>query len=245
VNRIRPLPLADQLHAFLTHNVLLRTEHLLTVALMTSRILSLLTMLIVVVLAGASPARADIIFYTGIEGGNQGTSNVVFNGVNDVLTGTTIIGNLKDGPQVSFIGDENLFVPSGGQARIEAFDGSFTDLQIFLTDPPGGTFTKAIFNLDALEDGNLTIGVVEGNGNSTFAQFALGKSGSNFFTTIATNGQDIRNVTVHSDVPLNDIEQIRFGGEAVADPVPEPAAVVLLGTALAGLVVLKRKRWAE
>src|SRR3954453_10869595 len=130
-----------------------------------------------VVLAGGCiiPARGDIQFLTG-NNPQPDEQNVLFNGVSDIGgPATTVTGHLNQtSNSVTFTSTSFLTTPAIGQARIEACASAdptscntnqnpvtFTDLSVFLTDPPGGVFTDFIFNLNAITDGNLTVTVTE------------------------------------------------------------------------------------
>ena len=98
-------------------------------------------------LLGAAPsAQATLTLFTGIEGGNQGTSNVQFNTCGISGPATTVQGCLNTDTSflVNFTGTENLFTPAVGQARVEGSDGGFTSLVIAPNDPTD-TFTKLGF----------------------------------------------------------------------------------------------------
>lgn len=202
----------------------------------------------VLMLAGSAaivPAHADLMITTGISGGNQGTDNVVFNDPSKDLLGAALLvrGHIQNGASVDFLGLEKL-IANGGQAQIDAQDGGFLSLLISLTDPPGGTFTKAIFDLDASLDGNVTIKATELGGQSLTASFGLDQHGNNFFTTIDISADGIKSILITSDVDLADIKQIRLGGGA-ATVVPEPAGILLLGSALLGVLLFHKRRMAN
>lgn len=70
-------------------------------------------------------------------------------------------------------------------------------------------------------------------------------AGSNFFGTIAINGQSIRSVTVGGGLSLAALEQVRIGGigrGGTGTVVTEPSTYAVLGTGLAGLVGLAWRR---
>ncbi len=194
-------------------------------------------------LGSAMTTRADIVV---VQGNNpQPDENVLLNTGN---TGNPLFGTTNQtGTSVRFTGTETLTAPANGQARIEAVDGTLNNLTV---DTPGFTFTSLILNLDAEADGTVQFIVTEGNGFVNNFNFALGGSGSNFFTITAINGQNIRSVqfiaTVGVSMGLDDAAQFRIGGvQPVRTAVPEPATMILLGTGLAGIAAKVRKRRKE
>ena len=190
---------------------------------------------------GAMTARADIIIAAG--NNPQPDENVL---LNTGLTGNPIFGTTNQtGFSVRFSSNENLTAPANGQARIEAADGTLTQLTI---DLPGATFTSLILNIDAAAAGTVNFVVTEDNGQQTAGSFALGASGENFFTITAINGQRISSVAFTTDVAMvvtnvDDVAQVRIGGaQQATNPVPEPVTMVLFGTGLAGIAAKVRRR---
>ena len=192
-------------------------------------------------LGGSLTARADIIIAAG--NNPQPDENVL---LNTGLTGNPIFGTTNQtGFSVRFSSNENLTAPANGQARIEAADGTLTQLTI---DLPGATFTSLILNIDAAAAGTVNFVVTEDNGQQTAGSFALGASGENFFTITAINGQRISSVAFTTDVAMtvtnvDDVAQVRIGGaQQATNPVPEPVTMVLFGTGLAGIAAKVRRR---
>lgn len=192
-------------------------------------------------IASAGAARADIIIVAG--NNPQPDENVL---LNTGITGNPIFGQTNQtGLSVRFSSNENITAPANGQARIEAADGTLTQLTI---DIPGATFTSLILNIDAATAGSVSFTVTEDNGMTTQGTFALGAAGENFFTITAINGQRISSVFFTTTVAMvvtnvDDVAQIRIGGaQQQQQPVPEPATMLLLGTGLAGFAANLRRR---
>ena len=190
-----------------------------------------------------SCAHADIIFTLGA----SGAENVLFNLQPADQLGNPIFGNLNDAMNtlVRFGGTESLTTPSGGQARIQAGDGTLNFLDVSLA-AAGVGFDSAVFNLNSPNGvtGLATITAFNQFGGSEVFNLTLG-NGSNFFTLTTDAAQFITDVQISTDIGLSDIRQIRLGEvQAVPGPIVG-AGIPSLVVALGGLVMLARRRRAR
>ena len=188
-------------------------------------------------------ANATIITYDQLEGGSGDVLNVLFNGIDDINFGTTVTGHLmQTGDLVNFMGNEMLFTTAIGQARIEAVDGEFTWLKIWLDDPTKG-FEKIQFNLDFANNGEVSFSILDQYGTAFDSTWDVNGNGQNWFTAIGLDGQVMTSITIQSTGAtisgINDIQQIRIGPADIPNNVPEPATMFLFGTGLAGLAGLR------
>jgi hypothetical protein len=197
----------------------------------------------VLLLCGASYAQADIIFNASPSGTGD---NVLFNQQPNNQTGNPVFGNINvtGNPTVVFRSNENLITPSGGQARIEAVDGSLGFLDVSLA-AAGTGFDSAVFNLNGPNGttGTATITAFNQFGQNEVFTLDLG-NGQNFFTLRTDAAQFITDVRISSTVGLTDVRQIRLGPVQAA-PVPGPivgAGLPGIIMAAGGLLALARRR---
>jgi len=191
----------------------------------------------------AGPATADIVVSSSVN--NQGTDNVLLNPADDaaLVTGTVGPSDLLT-EFTSTSGSGLLDADPSGQALITGGLGN-EDLQnLSFNLENNQTFTRAVFNINSADDGNVLI-TVEGVNitGGTFSQsFELDQNGENFFTVDAINGQLITSIdlTAVDDLAFQDVRQVRLGGFGT-ETVPEPATLLLLGSGLVAAAAIGRR----
>ena len=174
------------------------------------------------------------------------------------MTGTAVTGTFNQVPNVNalFTSTQTLLEDASGQALIETANGSpltNINLQLLTTAGTGLIFGDVIFALNP-PNGNVPnpTFTIRANGTSGNAQTLTGTvtTGNQFFTLVASNGEHMTSVNITSS-GLEDIRQVRFsdietvngvpvptsgGGEA-----PEASSLLMLGSGLVALPLLKRK----
>ncbi len=186
----------------------------------------------------AVAAQAAITITPGA-GNFQGDENVLFN-VDGLIASGLLVQGITN--QSDFIVDfydagESLITPPGGQARVEAEDGAYTDLKLKLNQP-GATFGTLIWNLNANADGNVTFTIQRTGGPDHVESFELDQNGENWFRFEAT-GESMISARLSSDVELQDVRQVRLGS---LNAVPEPATTAVLLVGAAGLLARRRRK---
>ena len=200
----------------------------------------------IVSLAAAGTAKADIVVITQVN--NQGTDNVLLNPATDESTVTGTVG--QNNLLVNFTsssGSGLLSADPSGQATVSGGTGNIDFTQLTFGLANGDTFTRAVFNINAGDDGTVTIRVegINIDGGAFEDTFTIDMNGQNFFTVTAIEGQLITSISLSTtDAFFEDVRQVRLGGADI-EPIPEPASMILLGTGLLGIAAGVRKRFGK
>ena len=194
---------------------------------------------------GYSAANATIVITAG-PGSAANTDNVIFNACSGNITGPALMVqgclNSSHTTLVDFTGTQNLVV-NGGQARIEAQNGTFDFLQINFDPLATSAFTALSFNIDAANTGTVGITADAITGPDLTQSFTLGQAGQNFFHVDASGGTLLRSVSFTGvsvlSVAFNDVQQVRIGPNF---PLPEPGALLLLATVLGAFGLTSKRK---
>jgi hypothetical protein len=200
--------------------------------------------------ASSFSAKAAIQILTGSNAAV--TENVLFS--NNPPSALTVQGITDPASAlVNFTGAETL-IGNGGQAKLEAVDGAFSQVSWILNTPNTG-YTDLQFNIDfpnptggSPDLGTITITVLNQFGVATVLSGAeLASNGQNTFQAHAMGGDLITQVLL-SGTQWTSLQQIRLGGiEPISAAAPELStwAMMLLGFAGIGFLAYRRKKKAS
>jgi len=207
-------------------------------------------------IATAPSANATFILGSGNVGGLG--DNVIVNACVGNTTGPALLvqGCLNTGHatlvDVSTLAGGNLKA-NGGQARFDASGGNISNFTINFADPTLG-FSGIVFNINAQNRTTSTVQIfviaVDQFGNPEAPQIffsTIHGNGQNFFNLTSVDGEVAKSLAVFSTLNnIVDIRQVRIAAEAVPDPrpVPEPGNAVVLGSALLGFGLIRRRKQA-
>ena len=207
---------------------------------------------IAIAMLAAAQAQATLTLCVGPSGctiQGEGIENVLFPDVGD--TGTLITGTTNQtNTLIDFTSSETMIVTGGGQAKLEAVDGSLDDVTIQAQLATIG-FTHFVFNVHATADGSINISAIDNFGTLfDFGPTAASENGQNWFSVGSLDDQYIKSVSISGIgiTGIDELQQVRVDPATLPndpDPrseVPLPAAAWLFGSALLGLGAVARKR---
>jgi PEP-CTERM motif len=189
---------------------------------------------IVFTVCSVVPAKADSVTFTLGNNPQPNEENIL---LNTGMTATTVFGTTNQSNiTVAFSSLTDILTePANGQARVEALDGVLNNITITI---PGGAFEDLIIN-PFFGSGTATVTATTVSNQSFSFSYTL-SNGQNFLTIVATQGL-LNSVTISAPGGFTDLRQPRISGAGLTQ-VPEPAAMVLLGTALVGLSIKLRRK---
>jgi hypothetical protein len=190
-----------------------------------------------------STARADVDFVVDSTFG-CGKCTLLFGaqGSGD-QSGNSVTAFNNDGMKITYTSNDLLFA-AGGQAEINALppSKSFDDLFWKASlNSISNSWTAETFSVNVLNNGEIDLLVTTNTGVQPVFEWDVSKNGENKISLFAINGQSILSVSLLSDVGITSFRQDRITSETVT-PIPLPPALILFGTALAGMGFLGRRR---
>ena len=219
--------------------------------------LFLASALLVIALGSASVARADTVQIVGSSTGSLATATLVcsFNVQTNTFT-FTINNTSPNSARITAIGFD---LPGGGftgdtSSGLNGFTGNvaFQPQNVAFVFSDAALGDVALFDTAVLDfgfrtgadfnNGNPAAGLPPGIAPGTEATFTVSGAGFAGFTEAQIcNAVFVRFQQVGPNGLLSDVGAAP-GQTPVADPIPEPATVLLLGTGLAGIAAKKVRR---